>query len=469
MSPRQIRVAPAILLGLGLFAITVTAQDRRAYAAGRIEIKDPAELTKAQAEPIFSGPQAGETLPSFRVIGLSGALEGVEFDPAARAGDKLHLLIFGKEARTFGRFLGNLGRQLDTIERNSGRAWEMSFIVVNDDPNDVESKFEAVARSFPASLAAGLSVDGAEGPPAYGLNRNMTATVIVAKGGVVVHSLPYPQDGFYSDPYILGALASVMEVDHDTLRKYIGDTPGDQATAAARQRAGAANMTPEQQAFRAELGQRVQAGEITREEAGRLYREKFAGGGQARGEMERARVRPAATRQGTDWDVRYEQFLKDNPQVKARVEAGQITREQVIAGLRAREEEARGARPIDEEYEQLLKDNPRLAERLKTGVDMGRLTKEQAVERMRAGQERAREEPRPIPQGEALAELAAGKITVEEASAMMDRIREQQINQRMRAQRDTLTAKLVELMREGKIERADIQTIVEAAFPSRRR
>ncbi len=350
MSPRQIRVAPAILLGLGLFAITVTAQDRRAYAAGRIEIKDPAELTKAQAEPIFSGPQAGETLPSFKVIGLSGALEGVEFDPAARAGDKLHLLIFGKEARTFGRFLGNLGRQLDTIERNSGRAWEMSFIVVNDDPNDVESKFEAVARSFPASLAAGLSVDGAEGPPAYGLNRNMTATVIVAKGGVVVHSLPYPQDGFYSDPYILGALASVMEVDHDTLQKYIGDTPGDQATAAARQRAGAANMTPEQQAFRAELGQRVQAGEITREEAGRLYRE-----------------------------------------------------------------------------------------------------------------------PRPIPQGEALAKLAAGKITVEEASAMMDRIREQQINQRLRAQRDTLTAKLVELMREGKIERADIQTIVEAAFPSRRR
>ena len=363
MSPRQIRVAPAILLGLGLFAITVTAQDRRAYAAGRIEIKDPAELTKAQAEPIYSGPQAGETLPSFKVIGLSGALEGVEFDPAARAGDKLHLLIFGKEARTFGRFLGNLGRQLDTIERNSGRAWEMSFIVVNDDPNDVESKFEAVARSFPASLAAGLSVDGAEGPPAYGLNRNMTATVIVAKGGVVVHSLPYPQDGFYSDPYILGALASVMEVDHDTLQKYIGDTPGDQATAAARQRAGAANMTPEQQAFRAELGQRVQAGEITREEAGRLYREEFAGG----------------------------------------------------------------------------------------------------------GQERAREEPRSIPQGEALAELAAGKITVEEASAMMDRIREQQINQRLRAQRDTLTAKLVELMREGKIERADIQTIVEAAFPSRRR
>ncbi len=34
-------------------------------------------------------------------------------------------------------------------------------------------------------------------------------------------------------------------------------------------------MTAEQRAFRTEVGQRVRAGEITREEAAKLYREKF--------------------------------------------------------------------------------------------------------------------------------------------------------------------------------------------------
>jgi YHS domain-containing protein len=247
----------------------------KGYGKGTLKIEDPAAWTKALGKQIFSGPQPGEKLPPFKAVGLSGALEGKEFDAAARAGEALHLLIFAKEARTFGRFLGDLARQLATIERNSKQKWQMSFIVVNDDPNDVEKKFAGVKRRIPAAVMTGLSKDGSDGPPAYGLDRTLTATVIVAKGGKVVHNLPYPSNAFYTQPHILGAVASAMGVDHAALRKFIADTAGDQATAVARGQDGRGSLTPEQRAFRKEIGQKVAAGEMTRDQAAKLYREKY--------------------------------------------------------------------------------------------------------------------------------------------------------------------------------------------------
>jgi len=221
---------------LARYAQKRKAAGRGGYGRATLKIEDPAAWNKALGKPIFSGPQPGEKLPPFKAVRLSGEHEGQEFDAVALAEDKLHLLIFARKARTFGRFLPELARQLDAIERNSKREWEMSYIVVNDDPNDVEKKFEALKRRFPASIATGLSKDGSDGPPAYGLDRTLTATVIVAKDGKVVHNLPYPSDAFYTQPHILGAVAGAMGVDHATLRKLIGDAPGDQISAVARGR-----------------------------------------------------------------------------------------------------------------------------------------------------------------------------------------------------------------------------------------
>ena len=124
-------------------------------------------------------------------------------------------------------------------------------------------------------MITGLSKDGSDGPPAYGLDRTLTATVIVAKDGKVVHNLPYASDAFYSQPHILGAIAGAMGIDHAALRKLIGDRPGDQITSVARRKAARGPLTPEQRAFRKEIGQKVVAGEMTREQAAKLYREKY--------------------------------------------------------------------------------------------------------------------------------------------------------------------------------------------------
>ncbi len=251
------------------------ARGRAGYGKAALKIEDPAEWTKALSKPIFSGPQPGEKLPPFKAVGLSGTRQGQEFDAVSLAGEKLHLMIFAKEARTFGRFLTELARQLDAIERNSKQAWEMSFIVVNDDPNGVEKMFEAIKRRLPTTVVTGLSTDGSDGPPAYGLDRTLTATVIVAKDGKVLYNLPYASDAFYSQPHILGAIAGAMGVDHAALRKFIGDRPGDQVSAVARRKAARGPLTPEQRAFRKEIGQKVAAGELTREEAAKMYLEKY--------------------------------------------------------------------------------------------------------------------------------------------------------------------------------------------------
>ena len=247
------------------------------YGTGTIKIAHPSEWIKNLESPVFSGPQPGETVPTFAATNLRGDQAGADLDPIALAEGKLHLMLFVSKSRTFGRFLGHLRKQLQSIEENSGQSWAMSVTVCTDDANEAATSFSVLERRYPKNLVVGLSKDGSAGPPAYGLDRNLTATVIVAKGGKVTHNLPYAGDAFYSQPHILGAIAEAMEVDHDTLLQWIGNTPGDAAASAARNRRGVgtndkASGQPPLRGFRKLLAPLVQSGRLTRGEAGELFR-----------------------------------------------------------------------------------------------------------------------------------------------------------------------------------------------------
>ena len=242
------------------------------YGSTKLKIADPVEWTKNLEKPIYSGPQPGEKIPSLRAVNLRGEKLGQEFDPVAMAKDKLHLMFFVSKSRTFGRFLGQLRQQLDAIEKNSNQPWAMSVIVCTDDANEAEKSFAVLDQRYPKSLVVGLSKDGSAGPPAYGLDRNLTATVIVAKNGRVAHNLPYVGGAFYTQPHILGAIAGAMGVDHDTLRKLIGATSSDEASAASTRLAARGNGESSEATFKRLLAPLVQTGTITREEAGELFR-----------------------------------------------------------------------------------------------------------------------------------------------------------------------------------------------------
>jgi hypothetical protein len=248
--------------------------NRNGYGSNEIKIADPAEWTKNLEKPIYSGPQPGEKVPSLTAINLRGDQAGQEFDPVELAGDKLHLMVFVSKSRTFGRFLRQLRQQLQSIEENSKQPWAMSVIVCTDDANEAEKSFTVLDQRYPKNLVVGLSKDGSAGPPAYGLDKNLTATVIVVKNGKVANNLPYVGNAFYTQPHILGAIAEAMEVDHDTLRKYIGSTPGDAATEAngrgMQGNKGKSKATPKK-GFRKKLVTLVLSEKITRAEAGELF------------------------------------------------------------------------------------------------------------------------------------------------------------------------------------------------------
>ena len=252
---------------------------RKGYGGpGGNKITDPAEHTKAMAKPIFSGPQKGEKLRSFKVTGLFGDDKGKEFDPVTRAGDDMHLLLFTKGA-TGGRIVPLLGRQLSGIMKGSGKTWRASVVHLSDNPNEVSkyaSKFKDRIAGF---FDMGIAKDGAAGPGSYGLDRTATHTFLFAKNGKVVHNLVFTQQVFFNEPHLLGAIADVMGVDHKTLGKWLYSQPSraDKSDKSDKSDKRGA-LTKEQKAFRKELGERLKKGEITREEAGRLYRAKFPSG-----------------------------------------------------------------------------------------------------------------------------------------------------------------------------------------------
>lgn len=239
------------------------------YGKGKLKIDDPAEWIKDLEKPIYSGPQPGEKVLPLTVLNLRGSKAGQEFDPIKLAGDKLHLIFFVSQSRTFGRFLGQLRNQLQSIEANSKQPWAMSVIVSTDDVNEAEKSFAVLDQRYPKNLLVGVSKHGVAGPPAYGLDKNLTATVIVAKKGIVLHNLPYVANAFYTQPHILGAVADAMKIDHDTLRKYINDQPGDAASAATKR---GVQRQPQQSAnrFREQLTPLVANQKISRGEAAHL-------------------------------------------------------------------------------------------------------------------------------------------------------------------------------------------------------
>ena len=184
-------------------------------------IKDPADFNKGRSEPIFSGPQTGEKLPSFKVVGMRGELEGKEFDPVEKAKGGFHIVIFADESTDYSRGLVITKGRLETIEAASGKKWRMTVVYLGDNPAPVRKMLSQIGGGIPHDVLIGFSREGRSGPGALGLDRRMAATVIIAKGNKVVASIPIPQTVSVDDPYVFGAYAKALDVDHETLRNWL--------------------------------------------------------------------------------------------------------------------------------------------------------------------------------------------------------------------------------------------------------
>lgn len=141
---------------------------------------------------LFSGPQVGETLPPLVVRGAFDAVAGKEIDPVTEAGQSPIVLIFihdvNRLAISFARTVS------DYASSRSGEGLASAVILLDDDATTAEATLKRIRHALNDKVTHAVSIDGREGPGSYGLNRNVTLTILVAKDGKVTanHAIVQP-------------------------------------------------------------------------------------------------------------------------------------------------------------------------------------------------------------------------------------------------------------------------------------
>ena len=158
-------------------------------------------------DPVFSGPQPGEKLPPFKMTGVRGELKEKEFDFIRAAEGKPVVLAFFHE---YTRPAFGLVRSLKNYYTSSKakKGLRVGVVFLSDDPGEKMKWAQGISKYIPKDVLLGVSRDGREGPGSYGLNRNVTLTLLVGKEGKVTASFALIQPVLSSG--ILEAIAAVI-------------------------------------------------------------------------------------------------------------------------------------------------------------------------------------------------------------------------------------------------------------------
>lgn len=185
--------------------------------------------------PIASGPPAQSPLPALRVYAAAGPDAGLEYDLAAAIGAGPGAVLFVHELT---RNVAPLVRALDLIgDSHAPLGLCTAVVLLAEDRNEAERRVELASRSLRLARPIGVSVDGAEGPGAYALNRRATLTLVTAKDGKVVRSVAFTDTG---------------RQDLGKLREWVDEVTGPLPSSPGELRAAAlANLPTDQASLRA--------------------------------------------------------------------------------------------------------------------------------------------------------------------------------------------------------------------------
>ncbi len=227
-----------------------------------IQVKNPEGFKKLVKKGLFSGPQKGEKLPAFKATGVRGKFAGKVFDPVAEAKGKPQILIFQDYQGGGLRGLVASTRILSAIRKKSKKKFHTAIVFLGDDPTKMAAFGKRIQKYIPEEVLYGFTKEGRDGPGAYGLNRKVSQTILVAKGGKVLYNLPFPQGSLFADPYVLGAVAEVLGEKREMVAKWAND--------ANPRKEAKKRPTPNVRKLLAQLRQmdKNKDGKITRKEAG---------------------------------------------------------------------------------------------------------------------------------------------------------------------------------------------------------
>jgi hypothetical protein len=157
----------------------------------------------------FSGPQVGEKLTPFIMRGAVGAAAGEEIDLVKDAAGKPLVIFFVHEVTRPSVGLARL--ILDYARSRKSDGLHAGLVLLTADATASEAWAKRAAGALPRGVPIGISKDGAEGPGAYGLNRKVAVTVLVAKDNQVTANFALVQPSIAADgPKIAQAIAEVL-------------------------------------------------------------------------------------------------------------------------------------------------------------------------------------------------------------------------------------------------------------------
>ena len=189
-----------VRFGFLAFVLFAIMGDRQTVQAQEIEQKT--------SDPIFSGPQLGETLPRLKVTSIAGESEGRPFDPIAESKGQPITLVFIHELTRPG--FGLMRAVTQFAAGRKARGMSVAVVFLTDDATATAKWSKNVQRMLSPDVKYGMSMEGKEGPGAYGLNRNVIVTVLVGNQGKVTGNFALVQPQLQVDgPKILEAVAAV--------------------------------------------------------------------------------------------------------------------------------------------------------------------------------------------------------------------------------------------------------------------
>ena len=186
---------------------------------------------KIEDQKVFSGPQPGEKLPPLKARIIIGQNAGKEVDILSAADGKPVFLIF---MNAFGELVNETMRVMTLYaERQEKSDFVTAVVWVTSDPSELEAKLKRAKPHMPKKTPVGISLAGPEGPGAYGLNRRVQMTVLVAKDNVVTANFALVQPSIQADSVaVLSELVKVIGGQPPTLAEVI--TPRNRQIVATR-------------------------------------------------------------------------------------------------------------------------------------------------------------------------------------------------------------------------------------------
>jgi hypothetical protein len=153
---------------------------------------------------VFSGPQVGEKVTEFKVIDLIGDAKGREWAVLDRYRGKPLTIVFVHGVE---RSIVPLLTAIDQYGHEKKDVLGTLVVFLSNDRVESEKRLPLVSQSLRLESPFALSVDGAEGPGNYGLNKQCLMTVVVAKDDKATANFALVQPGIVDAPAIIAAMA----------------------------------------------------------------------------------------------------------------------------------------------------------------------------------------------------------------------------------------------------------------------